>query len=526
MSLGDRLKFPYFWVLFPGVFLCLSILVSYFGLFGSWIVSVFGVPYYYNWDPDGFYLGAGLTFFDERYVWVGHPGIPLMFLIHSISKVFYWLGLLFGASVPIETFTAKNIFWIILVTKSAITIVHILSFCILYRISLIFLTKTASKIAILSYATSVIILYYMNKISPEPLLVLFVLLSIFWIWKYVENHHKYKGYIWLALSAFAGIAAVMTKIMIATPLVAFLPAYILLHQGISLKNKMSGTCLFLCFGAMFFILLGWKVDWYYFFQFWSQYAPSNPDSTGGVYPLFSFIQAISHIITNFLFIMADGLFSFFSISGLTSQKGQFNAAELPFMALSVVGFIQYWKDNPPKRRQMTWLLIFALITAPCVLYKGAYHYLVIHLAFAAIFFSYFICESISKILKGTALSKNKFATAVIATLMIHSLSIAIFVETKWSDIRNYMNNWQPYYIGLNTINHEERIGISNTRDKSEIPGRLISYYVPPSSSFNKRFRDYFVYLDGDTSQDKLKEKNITVVISSGAEWTNIIRNSN
>jgi len=58
MSRGDRLNFPYFWVLFPGVFLCISILVSYFGLFGSWTVSVFGVPYYYNWDPDGFYMRA------------------------------------------------------------------------------------------------------------------------------------------------------------------------------------------------------------------------------------------------------------------------------------------------------------------------------------------------------------------------------------------------------------------------------------------------------------------------------------
>ncbi|MBU1256015.1 hypothetical protein KKH35_04035 [Patescibacteria group bacterium] len=266
---------------------------------------------------DRIYLGAGLTFFDVRYVWAGHPGIPLMFLIYSISKMFYWLGLLFGASVPFEIFTAKNIFWVIFITKSAITFVYILSFCILYRIALIFLTETASKIAVLSYATSVIILYYMNKISPEPLLVLFALLGIFWMWKYVENHHDYKGYIFLALSAFAGIVAVMTKIMIAAPLVVFLPAYILLHQGISLKNKILGTGLFLCFGVIFFILIGWKVDWPSFFDFWKNYAPSNPTSTSDSSPLFYFNQSISYIIS-FFFSVIHGFFSFFSISGLTS----------------------------------------------------------------------------------------------------------------------------------------------------------------------------------------------------------------
>ena len=175
---------------------------------------------------------------------------------------------------------------------------------------------------------------------------------------------------------------------------------------------------------------------------------------------------------------------------------------------------------------MVWLLIFALITAPSVLYKGAYHYLVIHLAFAAIFFSYFICENISRIFKGTALSKNKVVTAVIATLMIHSFSIAIFIEMKMCDIRNYSNYWQPYYIALNKINYEERIGLvdiyeqrignANISNKTEMPGRLLPYYVSfvsPSSPLNKSFRDYFVYLDSDTPQDKLKEKNIRVVIS-------------
>lgn len=509
-SVPSRVRILSFWVLFPALFLGISLFVSSFGLFGSWTVTAFGVPYYYNWDPDGFYLGVGLTFFDQRYTWVGHPGIPLVALIYTVARACHGIGMALGDSAPFESFAAKQAATVILASKIAVSLFHILSFAMLYRIGRIFLTKQAARIAVLAYATSAIVLYYMNKISPEPLWVFFALLSLFALWKYVETHRSRQKYLFLALAAFAAMAAVTTKIMIAFPLVFFVPLYILGHGEMTQRDKRVGIALFFLFSSLFFATLGWKVDWIGFITFWLQYSPTQAPSgnvSPEIHPLFAFIRFLIHLSVS----LAEGFLSFLKLDP-SDQKGQFNLAELPFFILSAGGFLLYWKKNPQKRRQAAWLAVFAVMMAPGVLYKGAHHYLPLHLALAALFCGYFVWETLSRLIIKAGSERTKTLAAVFSVLLIHAYSLALFVETKKSDMTNYLRDWRPYYRALAAIDDSQQIGILKVPEKTEIPGRLLSYYLPPASQIGERFRSFFVYLPGDTLPENLGERRIGAVL--------------
>jgi len=501
------------WTLFSFVFIITSLVVSYFGLFGSWTVSVFGARHYCNWDPDGFYLGAGISFFDERYTdFVGHPGTTLMFLIHIIARGYYWFAGMFGNSLSYEIFTAKNISSIILLIKLAVTGTYLLSFSILYRISLVFVKKGVAFIAVLSFATTGIVLCYINKISPEPVMILFTLLSIFWCWKYIEQCKNYRGYIYIALSAFACTAALFSKILIVAPLFLFVLLYISFHKRLTLKKKIVGSVLFVILCGLSSLLIGWKVDWGAFFQFWSQYGPDSIVHTKDYRWFVNFVQTTNNAFIMLLKELSEA-FSFASwIPGIGNKKAQFNAAELPFILIALFGLFMYWKKHHEKRRQLAWMIIFLVMIAPPVLYKGAYHYFMIHLAFLAILFSYFICTAVDKLFKSTINNQKKILIAGIAILILHSFSIAIFIESKKSDIRAYMKWGKPYYDALNKIDYHERIGLINVPYRAGIPGRLISYYTAPSSRFHKEFNKFFVFINKDITQNELKNKNISIVL--------------
>jgi hypothetical protein len=384
--------------------LLLSLFISYKGLFGSWTVSAFGVPTYYFWDPDGYYLSAGITFFNDRYAgFIGHPGIPLMFCIQIITGILYSFAFLFDPSLDYAVFAAKNISFVILATKLFITACYLLSFYILFTISRIFLTKTFSQLAVIAFGTTCIILSYFNKISSEPLLLIFVFSSYWFMLKYVQNSLEWKGYAYLVLCSISVGLAILTKMMIALPVPLFILGYIFFHQSIKFANKIKASSVFLVFFTVVFIVCGSKVDWSNFVSFWFYYAPGSPKYEVSI-GFFNNILLSAGKIPEYLVLI---FFDFFSqrlwAPSLNSFLGLFNIATLPFMFSALIGFFLYWRKYPDKGRNLGAILILLLFLTPQAFYRHGYHYYLIHLGDAALFVSYFIKFILDRMCKPVSL---------------------------------------------------------------------------------------------------------------------------
>lgn len=501
---------PFFWESCCGIYLLISWYFSYNGLLGSWTVSAFGIPFYYVWDPDSYYLVAGITFFDERYAgFVGHPGITLMFCIQVITWILYAFALLFNHSLNFAEFAAKNISTVILVTKLFITASYLFSFYVLYIIARLFLTKTFAQLAVIAFGTTSIILCYLNKISPEPLLLILVFSSYWFMLKYVQHNLVWKGYAYIVLCAITAALAVLTKMMIALPVPLFILGYIFFHRRIRFANKFTGGSVFLLSFAVVFIFCGRKVDWSNFVSFWFYYAPGSPKyevSKG----FFDNILLKSGVVLKYV-----GLMFFDSSSlqlwapNLVSPLGLFNAATLPFMACSLLGFFLYWRKNPEKRCNLVAIVVLLMLLTPVVLYRHDYHYCVIHLGVAAIFVSYFVKIIFDRICKPGAL---KTIGSIVFILILNSFSLTIFYEVKYNDMLEYAKWWKPYFTALNHINYDERIGLVSAPGNSPGPGRSPLVYGAKDNPFFKAFNNYFVYLDKDPSLQTVNINKIALLL--------------
>lgn len=119
-------------------------------------------------------------------------------------------------------FTARNIHRVFFLSKCLISVLHLLSFFLFFLFSQKLLSnKRAAWIAMLAYATSFPILYYMSRISVEPLMVIFFLSTFLSIWSYNSHWQKknwWKTYLLAGLAGAMAISGLVTKLNHLAPL--------------------------------------------------------------------------------------------------------------------------------------------------------------------------------------------------------------------------------------------------------------------------------------------------------------------
>lgn len=514
------------WIVFLIGIIILSIsgIISYYSLFGYWEFKVLGIPSHFNWDPGGAYLGSGITFFNQRYIsWVGHPGIPLMALIQVIARSLYGCALIDGISVPFEAYAAKNMVKIILVSKLAISLMHMLSFYVLYIFALKLLKKKEmALLTVLAYATTYPVLFYFNNISPEPIMLLFTLLAILFIWKYLESaykHNNLRAYGFIVFAAFATACALLTKMMITAPLALFICLLILAHphslsgneQKLRLKQRIGNSIIYLFFFGLFIIIIGWKINWNKFFEFWFYYSPGTPKYLTSHSWFANLYDNMGCLGIEFIKIMPK-IFSLL-VPRFDNIYGRFIAVELLFLLFSVFGTVRLWIKEREKRKSIEWMVVFILMITPVYINRGLWHYLFIHLAFFSIFFSYFVYDIIDKMIKLSR--KYKIMVSAIAIILVHSLSIYYFIDSKLYDIKSY-KDWKPYYDALNEIDYNEKIGLEKSTSINEIFGHMFNY-VATSSALYDKISSYFIVLDDKNERQEIIENNIRIIISNTSQ---------
>jgi len=522
----ERASGGLFWIIFSTLYIATSCCISYFGLWGNWCTCVFGLRHQDIWDPGAVYLASAISFFDERYTaFVGHPGLFLMLLMQLIARLYYLIG-----SICIETpvayysFLAKNLFGLIFITKLVMTIIDLLSFYALYSLALrLFRDKWLARYSVIAFATTFSVLYYINFIVPEHLLLLFMLLSIDCAWRSYESRdqeNSAKGYQYIALSAIFAVAAVFTKMMIAAPLLVLIPILLMLQKKsltgkcfIPLRERIVSAFTFVGAAVPFALLCSYKVNWSKFLGFWFVHAPGSLSFDSSKSSLVNvgvnslvFLQKLGE--KSFQRIMSSNLL--FSNDDTDTRLAVM--AEFIFFICATIGIVQYYAKFKDKRRYVYWLMFLVVSISPVVLYRWSTHYLMLPLALASIFVGYFVNNIIGGKLTG---GLNRPLVVVVSIIVIHLGSIALFVDAKRFDIVEYQRNWRPYYEALASIDYNGKIGIIRGHSANSLSGTMFDW--GPSDIFITEFSKYFVPITEIFTDAELQKQNIQVVIEHSSE---------
>ena len=464
-------------------------------------------------------MGSAITLLEENHrenAFIGHPGLPFVAFIQIIIRVNYWVAKLFGTSVSYASFVAKNLQWIIFLSKLSTTGLHILSFWVQYKV-VRYLTNRSdiSILAVIAYSTTYPVLVYLNNISPEPMLVIFVFLAIFWLWegkRSLVEGASYKSYLLIALSGFASVAAIYTKFMISAPLLIFSLAYLLFKNNedrlMSSKRRWSALSVYMSSFVIIFAIGTYLVNWGRHLRFWFDFVPG----ASGYQSDLSLSNTIFEILIQTINHLVEGIKTY--SPGITIN-GLFTIAEFAFLVIAVIGFVSFFRDRPDKRDQLIWMGIFTVLMTPMAIFRHQWHYLFLHLVLASVFFSYQIIRVCENRYKGTDKAHQVLKMATLATLVIHGVSFILFVDAKKFDIEQYAHR-KLYFEALNEITYNGHIGIQGDVIHTEDYSSLLRYTTNPGN-FREVFGNFFLDISEFENEVEMGNAGIETVLENGPE---------
>lgn len=520
-----------FWITLSCVYLLFSTIFSCLAPIGSWVNVALGTYFWGEYDPTAHYVGSALHLVSAKpfiYYYSGHPGLTLQLLIFFTSKLYYACYLLIGGDEEFFAFAARNIKNIFIISKIAVTFTHILSFYILYEFTLKLLKdERAAVFSALGYATSFPVLYYLSRISTEPLIVIFFMLSIMAFWSYQERileGELKKLLVPIILLALYSSAGFYTKIH----LLGLLPIFILIGilwgstldgTKVPITKRLQSSGLFLLFISPLMYLMGLKINWEEFFTTWFQHIPGEHIYNEGQSVIENVLATLSRIgnISGGYVKMIQKFFTVRLPEYMTVTKnGVFTLTEFPFILIGVVGLYVFWRYNKDQRNKLLTPLLYAVLIIPIFIIRPGWHYLFISLIIISVFFGYTVSLFSEKILEKEA-SRNKLLIALLFLVILHFASMFTVVDSRLTDAAIYKRVTAPYYEGLGKIKPGERVAILS-KEKASINTyfQIFDVYrnkIPRNSRLLIELRKLFVVVDYSTIThqklvDTIKMKNI------------------
>lgn len=515
-ELGERLRVALtedfswarfaFWVTLGSACLIASASAVFSASWGSWRTHVLGAEYQYVWDPGGLYLGTALTFFDERCVasgtsWGGHPGLPLMFLLQALARVWYWLA---GSEhTTFAGFAAANLHHLAIAGRLMTTLLHLLSFYAIYRVAERVLGSKATALAGTAiYATNFFVLYYLSNISVEPLLVIFTAAAFLWARDTLDLARAgslRRSCVRAALCAAACALAFYTKLLIVAPIVVVLPCYLLVEGTRDarrakrpFRDVVAPLAVFLAVTAGLMALGARMIDWHKFFDYWSQISPVRSGLGLADEPA---ADSLLTVAVSLLQTFGDRLASLIDPATWELGFGKRDhayVAELAVNGLAVIGLLLVWWRRRGERRQLVWLILFALAIAPMISFKRMWHYYALYYAAAGPLAAYALALFFEKVLSRFRPGWRAAVYAGAAGLILHCLSFALVYQARTYDAEQY-RRWRPYYAAIDSLEPGRRIGLIGGPPTSSIAGRITDY-MSPSHPIAREFDDKFVDL--------------------------------
>ncbi len=379
---------------------------------GSWDNVVFGAKLWNEGDPGGYYIPSAHELYSShgRLLYPGHPGLPLQILLHAIQAGNFALFAPPGAGF--SAFTAVHLARVFLLSKLAMTVVHLISFGLFLAFARRLLgNERAALFATFGYATCLPVAYYLSRVSVEPLMIVCFLGMFLALWRHEDDG----GPAWAGLAGFAAMSGLATKFHLLWPLPLI---------GLTmLRRRPKGLLAFAGAAVAAFVLYSALLDWRDFLSYWEVSAVLSGS------PIRHVVFGIPRMpLANWL-------------PGPTSS-GLFLLCEGPLLATAVYGFVLFVRRRDAERARLAWpalavgytLLVWAY---RCVAVSGSFagfHYLFPFMLLAGVFFG----EG-SQALLSRAPSSGK----ILWLILIHAVVLRGVLDTRVKDAAFY-RRVRPY----------------------------------------------------------------------------------
>lgn len=485
-SQASRSKARWVWLIPAAGLLLFSGIYSYLAPFGGWENRIFEVPVWKETDPSGPYIAAAHEFaWGETPSFLGHPGSTLLLLLEGVQYAYYALG--DSAGFSFTQFTARNLPTVVLLSKLLMTVLHLVSFFAVFVFAKQLVgSRRAACLASLGYATSFPVLYFLSRVSVEPLMVIFFIASFLAIWRFQELAAEGRDGAALGFVGLAAVAAAcgaLTKFSFLGPLPLFLLLYLLAglrpqpRAPIAARTSKLALLVFCGVSAAAALLSTQFVDWQIFFGFWH-------GTTQRELPSFRWIPL--------------GL-----LPGLQPDR-IFLLTELVFISLGAIGGVAFTRRASPGRSRALWASAYAGYALLIWGYRCStvgsllpFHYFFLTQVLVAVFFGYFGELALRRLPKRSTSRRLAFL-GLAAVVVGHAIGILAVVDSRRHDVAMYAPN-RAIYALISQLSPSQRLGI----DRRSLPKvrRLHGLGVPyvlKETVLLEEFRRIFAPADMDS----------------------------
>lgn len=467
-----------FWWVLGGLYVVAAGVASDAAPCGRWVNRVFGFDMWLESDPGAWYMAASHEVFGGATpVYAGHPGIPLQLLLYAVQRVCFWIWGTDGTGFT--EVTARHIHHVFLVSKVLMSALHAVSIYALFRFSRVLLRHDRPALfAALGYATCLPVLYFLSRVSVEPLMVLFFLGTWLSLWAYegVERGgaagtgrpprgEAAKGAAFAALAGAAAVSGAFTKMHLLAPLPLFAFLYLFLGSRLSWREPESawrarvvGLAAFLSSSAACFWLYSRLVSWPHFFDYWSQVVRGRSSDA-------------SPLIAETLRDATGGLLGRLSWEAVlpgATKSGLFLLCELPFLLVAGAGVVLHAVRRPGEGARLLWVVLVAGYTVVVWGYRSArgsefsgFHYLFVAMVVLSVFFGSAL-ESVRP--QAASTFRGSLAAALVSVALVHQTAVWAVVGSRLADARAYAPI-RPYFEALARLPPGGRVGILTDGDR-------------------------------------------------------------
>jgi len=450
---------------------------------GVWQNRLFGDLAGYEPDPGSFYLAAAHDLeFGRPALYVGHPGTPLMLLLDGVQRGLYAFSPDTGLSWT--AFSARNLPAITIASKLLITVLHLVSFGLLFAFALELLRdELAAGLACLAYATSLPVLFYLSRISVEPLMMICLFGAFVALWRWEElasAGDPRRGRVFAALAGVAAITGAVTKFNFLAPL----PALLLLEaalapratgeSGKGVRERWLGLLALTSAGVITLWFWSHWIEWQAFFAFWSG-VPAGWNSAARPWNLLP----------------------------APTAAGALPLCEFAFVSVALVGWIDVLRRREGRARVLfvsAFLGYSLLVFGYSVILDRSFllfHYFLPATGILAVFFGH----ATARMLRGLTRSVPVAVAACAGwLLLVHGLAVYAVLDSRLHDIYAYQE-LRPAFEWIARLAPAQRIGVrAEIREAPEFATKLSllhSIMLPPGegrngSSLRREFELMFV----------------------------------
>jgi hypothetical protein len=412
---------------------------------GAWVNRLFDVYMWWENDPGGWYIPAahGLVSKGDRGCFFGHPGTPLTMVLYAEQVGLYGIGRLVGSAAGFTPFIVQHMETVWAVAKVSMAALHAASFLVLYRFSLLLLGRRDLALwSVALYATSFPLLYYLNRVSVEPLVILFFLGTAVCLARAAGPETARGAALWGILAGVSATSAFCAKVhlMGPWPFVGLAAAVAGRRgRGPRLAAYVLGAAASLAFYTRF-------IDWGRFFHAWGGRVATR--TGGATEPVSSAAAFGSQVLLRVLGRIAESIERTQLVDWLPActRSNCFFLFELLFVAAGLAGLGVILARRVRLRAPIAAAVAQCAFVAAIWLYRSAgkdfngFHYLFPAMAVLAPLAAAGLSAIAPGLSDPTRPTSRRFLEMALLTLALHHAGVFAAFDSKRQDREGYVRS--------------------------------------------------------------------------------------